>query len=66
MNQAGKAEGKKTYICYAPPPTDPSIMPSIYWIEVIEGIQVEWQWTHLPDGNRVVTDYKLTPPRKWR
>jgi hypothetical protein len=62
MNQIEKTEEKNTYICYAPPPTDPSIAPSIYYIEVTVGIQVEWQWTHLPDGNRVVTDYKLTPP----
>jgi hypothetical protein len=62
MNNLAKAEQKNTYIVHAPPPTDPDIIPSIYWIEVAKDIVVEWLWTHLPDGNRVVTGYKLIPP----
>lgn len=50
---------KNTYIVPAPPPTDLSIIPSIYWIEVRNDQDVEWQWTELPDGNRVVTNYKI-------
>jgi hypothetical protein len=49
----------KKHIVYAPPPTDPSLEPSIYWIEVPGDQAVEWQWTRLPDGNGVVTGYKL-------
>jgi hypothetical protein len=48
-----------TYIVQAPPPTDLSILPSIYWIKLRNGQEVEWQWTELPDGNRVVTGYKI-------
>jgi hypothetical protein len=49
----------KTYIYMAPPPTDPEIIPSIYSIELREDQEVEWHWTHLPDGNAVVTGYKI-------
>jgi hypothetical protein len=50
---------KHTYIEKAPPPTDDSIIPSIYWIELPINQKVEWVWTDLPDGNRVVTGYKI-------
>ncbi|WP_217523296.1 hypothetical protein [Pleurocapsa sp. PCC 7327] len=65
MNNLVK-EGKNTYIVQAPPPSSPDIVPSIYWIELAEGFLVEWLWTYLPDGNRVVTDYKLIPPPRER
>jgi hypothetical protein len=61
MNPKQQQETQKKYVCYAPSPTDPSIMPSIYCVELEEDLDVEWQWTCLPDGNRVVTDYKLVP-----
>jgi hypothetical protein len=54
-----KKWSNKTKIVIAPPPTDLQICPSIYSIEVREGLAVQWLWTHLPDGNRVVTGYKL-------
>ena len=50
----------QTYIVQAPPPSDPSLIPSIYWIELRDDQEVEWQWTELPDGTRVVTGYRLT------
>ena len=50
---------RNTYVLPAPAPTDSSILPSIYWIEVRNDQNVEWQWTELPDGNRVVTNYKI-------
>ena len=50
---------KDTYIEKAPPPTDPSIIPSIHSIELQINQTVEWLWTDLPDGNRVVTGYKI-------
>lgn len=49
--------GKK--IVEAPLPSDPSIIPSIYCIEIDRDEEVEWHWLELPDGNRVVTDYKI-------
>lgn len=60
MTSNPQEETKKTYICYAPPPSDSSIIPSIHCIEVEEDIEVEWLWTTLPDGNRVVTGYRLS------
>jgi hypothetical protein len=59
MNPLKQKEKKNTYICYAPSPTDPAIIPSIYYIELKGDLEVEWVWTHLPDGNQVVTGYKL-------
>jgi hypothetical protein len=59
MNLKPQEETKKTYVCYAPPPSNPSIIPSIYCIEVEEDIEVEWLWTVLPDDSRVVTGYRL-------
>jgi len=59
MNRQKQEKKCKTCIFYAPLPTHPAIAPSIYWIEVQEGCEVEWQWTQLPDGNQVVTGYKL-------
>lgn len=48
-----------TRIIFAPPPSDPKIPPSIYYVQVKNHLDVQWQWTTLPDGNRVVTDYQL-------
>jgi hypothetical protein len=54
-------QGKtNTYVEFAPAPTDPAIIPSIYSIELRKDQRVEWLWTQLPDGNQVVTGYKLT------
>ncbi len=50
-------------VVYAPPPSDPSLFPSIYSIEIQEDEEVESQWLELPDGNRVVTDYKIFSKR---
>ena len=53
----GKSNQKK--IVYAPPPSDSSLFTSIYSIEIDRDREVEWQWLELPDGNRVVTNYKI-------
>jgi hypothetical protein len=50
-------EGKK--VVRTPPPSDPSIIPSIYCIVLKQDEEVEWQWLELPDGKRVVTNYKI-------
>jgi hypothetical protein len=48
-----------TQIVFAPPPSAPGIPASIYYVEVPNHLEVQWQWTELPDGNRVVTNYCL-------
>jgi hypothetical protein len=58
MNHSEKKKSN-TYVLQAPPPTEPSIPPSIYWIELRNDQEVEWQWTNFPDGNGVVTGYKI-------
>jgi hypothetical protein len=50
---------KPKKIVKTPAPSDPSIIPSIYCIELDCDEEVEWQWLELPDGNRVVTNYKI-------
>lgn len=52
-----KPKSKKTI--YAPPPSDPSLFTSIYSIEIDQDEEVEWQWLELPDGNKVIIDYKI-------
>jgi hypothetical protein len=49
----------KTKIVYAPLPTDLDIIPSIISIEIQEEYDIQWFWTDLPNGNRVVTNYKI-------
>lgn len=56
-NINSKSNQKK--IVYAPPPSDSSLFTSIYSIEIDRDREVEWQWLELPDGNRVVTNYKI-------
>lgn len=58
MNHPEKQKSN-TYTVQAPPPTDSSILPSIYSIELRNDQEVEWQWTELSDGNRVVIGYKI-------
>jgi hypothetical protein len=58
---SSRFQDRDTYIIQAPPPTDSSIIPSIYWIELALDRAVEWLWTVLLDGNRVVTGYKVIP-----
>ena len=57
---------KPKKIVYAPPPSDSSLFPSIYSIEINEDEEVEWQWLELPDGNRVVTNYKILSKQEMR
>ena len=53
------SQPKRKKVVYAPSPSDSSIFTSIYSIEINEDEEVEWQWLELPDGNRVVTNYKI-------
>ena len=53
------SQPKSKKIVYAPSPSDSSLFTSIYSIEIDADEEVEWQWLELPDGNRVVTDYKI-------
>ncbi len=60
------SQPKPKKIVYAPPPSDSSLLPSIYSIEINEDEEVEWQWLELPDGNRVVTNYKILSKQEMR
>ncbi|MDJ0570000.1 MAG: hypothetical protein QNJ53_13270 [Pleurocapsa sp. MO_192.B19] len=53
------SQPKQKKIVYAPSPSDSSLFTSIYSIEIDKDEEVEWQWLELPDGNRVVTNYKI-------
>ncbi len=53
------SQAKPKKVVYAPSPTDSSLFTSIYSIEIDEDMEVEWQWLKLPDGNRVVINYKI-------
>ena len=53
------SEPKQKKVVYAPSPSDSSLFTSIYSIEIDEDEEVDWQWLELPDGNRVVTNYKI-------
>jgi hypothetical protein len=64
MNQLKPEKSCNTCIFHAPLPSHPAIEPSIYWLEVPEGYSVEWQWTQLPDGHRVVTGYQIIKDRE--
>ncbi len=55
---------KQKKVVYAPSPSDPSLFTSIYSIEIDENEEVEWQWLELPDGNRVVTNYRIISPQE--
>ena len=48
-----------TRVVFAPPPSAPYLFTSIYSITLYEDQEVEWKWLELPDGNRVVIDYKI-------
>ena len=58
------SQDKRKKVVYAPSPSDSSLFTSIYSIEINENEEVEWQWFELPDGNRVVTNYKIISRRK--
>lgn len=42
-----------------PPPSAPYLFTSIYSITLNADQDVEWLWLELPDGNRVVINYKI-------
>lgn len=48
-----------TRIVCPPPPSASYLFTSIYSITLREDQDVEWQWLELPDGNRVVINYKI-------
>ena len=49
----------KKRVVYAPPPSASYLFTSIHSITLREDQDVEWQWLEIPDGNRVVIDYKI-------
>ncbi|MBE9043944.1 hypothetical protein IQ255_05915 [Pleurocapsales cyanobacterium LEGE 10410] len=53
------SQPKQTKVVYAPSASDSYLLTSIYSIEIDADRGVEWKWLELPDGNRVVTDYKI-------
>ncbi len=53
------SQQKNKKVVDAPPPSNSSLFTSIYSIEIAEDEEVEWHWLELPDGSRVVTDYKI-------
>ena len=58
------SQAKQKKVVYAPSPSDSSLFTSIYSIEIDEGEEVDWQWLELPDGNRVVINYKIICKRE--
>jgi hypothetical protein len=54
-----QTETKQTKVVYAPSPSSSYLFTSIYSIEIYEDEEVEWKWLELPDGNRVVTNYRI-------
>lgn len=54
-----QTETKQTKVVYAPSPSSSDLFTSIYSIEIYEDEEVEWKWLELPDGNRVVTNYRI-------
>lgn len=49
--------GKHTV--YAPPSDDPSASAVVISVEVGANEEVEWIWTHRPDGTSIVTGYEI-------
>ena len=48
--------------CPAPAGNDPVLRPpALLSVEVNEGDEVEWIWTHYADGRSVVTGYRIVP-----
>lgn len=54
-----QTETKQTKVVYAPSPSSSYLLTSIYSIEIYEDEEVEWKWLELPDGHRVVTNYRI-------
>jgi hypothetical protein len=47
--------------CVAPPSNIALRPPALLSLELEEGEEVEWQWTHFVDGCSVVTGYRIVP-----
>jgi hypothetical protein len=60
MKQDPKTAGKKRWVP-APPSDPPDVMHSgqITGVYLAPDEEVEWHWTHSPDGTSVVTGYTL-------
>jgi hypothetical protein len=44
---------------YAPRPEDPNASAAVISVEFAPDEEVEWVWTYLPGGKRVVTGYDI-------
>jgi len=49
----------KTRIVYAPQPHHISSAPALISVALSEDEEVEWHWTHFPDGRSMVTGYSI-------
>lgn len=49
---------ERRIVC-APQPTPVAISASIISVELGEDEEVEWQWTHFPDGRSMATGYSI-------
>jgi len=49
----------KKRIVYAPQPDRISSAPALISVALSEDEEVEWHWTHFPDGRSMVTGYSI-------
>lgn len=58
MSQPNKIMNAKRVVT-APQPNNPSMPASVLSVELSNDEEVQWQWTHFPNGQSVVTGYKI-------
>ncbi len=54
---------KEKRVVQAPQAGNPSMPNSVLSVELSDDEEVEWQWTHFPDGQSIVTGYKIVKKR---
>lgn len=58
MSQKESKINEKRVVC-APQIACLSTSSSVISVELSNNEEVEWQWTHLPNGQSIVTGYKI-------
>lgn len=58
MSQKDRKTDQKRVV-YAPQPSKISTPPSVLSVELSNNEEVEWQWTHFPNYQSVITGYKI-------
>ena len=53
------SETEQKRVVYAPQPAKISTPPSVLSVELSNDEEVEWQWTHFPNCQSVITGYKI-------